>query len=315
MTASDSQYDRLRQELDEAAQLIRSHAGPQERGTGTAPALPLQSLLDQLHQLQAQTEAQNAAPIRLLKHFACTGGTIISKCLAAMPNAVLLSEIDPLSVNHMTTPSKFAPTDLIKQMRYGRQGISDALAVEIFLGGLAPLHAALKRAGQRLILREHSHSHYCTAADWRARPAVQEMLSRDYAVLPLISVRHPMSSFLSLKAAGWIQFAPATLEEYARRYLAFLDDNATCPIVYYEDFVDTPETVLENICRSLELRYDAQSSALVMAIHMSGDSGRSSDEIAARPARDIPDEIAEQSATSPAYAELCKRLRYPPLPG
>ncbi|MGR3458060.1 MAG: hypothetical protein ACU0FO_09165 [Pseudooceanicola nanhaiensis] len=311
MSAAD-EYDELRREIDAATALIRGTPGAM-RPDASVPALPLQSLLDQLQ--QARDRSQTSSPVRLFKHFACTGGTIMSKCLAAMPNSVLLSEMDPLSVNHMTTPSRFAPSDLIKQMRYSRHGISDELAADIFRAGLKSLHKALTRSGSRLILRDHCHSQYCTEADWRARPSLEQIVTRDHPVLNLISVRHPIESFLSLRNNKWVQFSPDTLEEYARRYLAFLDDNASCPIVYYEDFVDTPETVLENMCRSLDLAYEPGGADLVMAIDLSGDSGRSGDEITARPTREIPEDLAEEAETGTAYKDLCRHLRYPLLPG
>lgn len=307
MTTPD--HDALRRELEEATDLIRASTGVTTMAPGL-PAPPLQSLLAQL--LDQRDQAAMHAPVRLFKHFACSGGTIMSKCLAAMPNAVLLSEMDPLSRNKSVG---FAPADLVKQMHDSRHPVSDELAIRIFLAGLQVLQDTLVADGQKLILREHSHSLYCTEADWRRRPSLEQIVARDHPVLSVLSVRHPMSSFLSLRKNGWVQFAPNTLEEYARRYLAFLDDNATCLIVYYEDFVETPEEVLENMCRSLELSYAAGSTELIGAIGMSGDSGRSGDEIAARPAREVPADLVEESEKSPAYAELCKRLRYPLLPG
>ena len=34
---------------------------------------------------------------RAIHHFACSGGTVISKCVAAMPHVALLSEVNPLN--------------------------------------------------------------------------------------------------------------------------------------------------------------------------------------------------------------------------
>jgi hypothetical protein len=307
MTTPDREA--LRRELEEAADLIRSATGITPTAPGL-PAPPLQGLLAQL--LDQRDQAAIQSPVRLFKHFACSGGTVMSKCLAAMPNAVVLSEMDPLSRNKSVG---FAPADLVKQMHDSRHVVSDELAIRVFLAGLNVLQETLTSEGQRLILREHSHSQYCTAAAWDQRPSLEEIVAREHPVQALLSVRHPMSSFLSLRKNGWVQFAPNTLEEYARRYLAFLDDNANCPIVFYEDFVDSPEEVLETMCRSLDLPYAAGSTALVGAIGMSGDSGRSGDEITARPPREVPADLAEASETSAAYGELCKRLRYPLLPG
>ena len=57
------------------------------------------SLLDQCLDLCADRGAGGPEPVRLLHHFACSGGSLISKCVATMPNVQLLSEVDPLSTS------------------------------------------------------------------------------------------------------------------------------------------------------------------------------------------------------------------------
>jgi len=312
MTGESDQWRDLEAALAETLDLIRHDRRdlPQLRGLSAPP--PLESLLDQCRAVEQDARrASEGEAIGLIKHFACTGGTIIAKCVAAMPNTVLLSEMDPLSVN-MTSP--FTPSDLIRQLHFSRHPLPQDLAIEIFLGGLAPLQRAMIASGRRLVLRVHSHSQYCTAADWTARPSVQQIVERAHKVRSVVTVRHPMASFLSLQKNRWIQFSPKTLEEYARRYLAFLDDESASPILFYEDFVADPEPVLQEICRLLALPYTPMTPAFVSAIAMSGNSGRAGDAISARPSREIPEPQREEAATSPSYAALCERLGYPLLP-
>ena len=60
-----------------------------------------------LHQFSLQEGAAGCGPtLRTIHHFACTGGTVISKCLAALPQVMLISEINPINRHS----SKFNPS-------------------------------------------------------------------------------------------------------------------------------------------------------------------------------------------------------------
>ncbi len=54
-----------------------------------------------------EPEAPQKQPIRIIQHLSCTGGTLISKFLAAMPNVVLLNEVNPLSQLHLDPQPRF----------------------------------------------------------------------------------------------------------------------------------------------------------------------------------------------------------------
>ncbi|MDT8853510.1 sulfotransferase [Paracoccaceae bacterium Fryx2] len=281
---------------------------------------PLPSLLDECRAL-CGPGAASRAPVRLLLHQACTGGSLIAKCLAAMPGTTLLSEMDPLSENHLqiSQVAMYAPTDLIKQLRYSRHPADPELYVEIFLAGLAVLQDRLDRQGRRLVIRCHPHSQFFTAIDPASRPGVTEMIARQHPVRAALTVRHPLDSWLSLNNNQWVQFTPPTLEEYARRYLAFLDAVATQeggnpPPIRYEDFVADPEGVLQDLCALLDLPFVPGTPDLIAVIRVSGDSGRSDAVIGPRPRRAVPQDMLDAIAASPAYHDLCDRLGYDAAP-
>ena len=54
------------------------------------------SLLDKCADVNEQY-LDSKPVIRLIHHFACSGGTLVSKCLSVMPNVFLLSEVHPHS--------------------------------------------------------------------------------------------------------------------------------------------------------------------------------------------------------------------------
>ena len=76
-----------------------------------------------------------AEPIRSVHHLACTAGSLISRCIAALPNVVLLSEIDPLSrMQAAASGAKplFALTEIIQALYHTTRYGTDAVVIEAF---------------------------------------------------------------------------------------------------------------------------------------------------------------------------------------
>ncbi|SDY83734.1 sulfotransferase [Citreimonas salinaria] len=279
-----------------------------------APALPAAPLPSLMRRCADEVAAAPAPePVRLLHHLACTGGTVIARALAVMPGVTLLSEIDPLSplglpARDETPP--FRPHDLIFAGRVAVRPISDRQASAIFTAGLKVLQADMVAEGRHLVLRDHAHSRFCTDAAPAARPGVETLAAQVAPVRRAVTVRHPMDSFLSLQANGWMHFDPPTLDAYAARYHAFLDAHEGVTRLRYEDFAADPEAVLKRLCATLELPYRPGADARLALARVSGDSGRRGDRIAPRPPKPVPDTLAEAARDSAGYAALLARLGY-----
>lgn len=267
------------------------------------------SLLEQCMALCAERESRPVEPVRTVHHMACTGGTLISKCLAAMPNVQLLSEVDPLSPVATGKPV-FAPTDLIRLLRQGTRGTDDRLAVEVFQAGLAVVVADCQRRGLRLVLRDHAHSHFCQGSDVPERPGLRSIVSGVAPVVSVVTVRHPVDSYLSLRKLGWDTYTPKGLDEYCRRYLAFLDHHAGSPVIRYEDFVAAPARVLRLLCEVLKLPFRDGFEDLIGVFHLTGDSGRRGETIESRPRRPVPGDVEQELKDSRPLAALLQRLGY-----
>ncbi|MEM9966000.1 MAG: sulfotransferase [Asticcacaulis sp.] len=296
--------------LDEALDLLKDYKLPQD---AVQINEPLPNLLEQCERLLAISEAVTPEPVRTVHHFACTGGTLIAKCISALPNTVLLSEIDPLSAFYKDVDKKkYSPSDIIFHVRNSLRNIDDDVIVDMFVASISNLHDNLKKIGKRLVIRDHTHSHYCSMESPESRPTLQNILKYKMPALSLVTVRHPVDSYLSLISNKWKHFSPFNIEEYSRRYMLFLDDYSEVPIVHYEDFVKAPEPVMENICSILGLPYTADVFDLLDMVVLSGDSGRSSNVIAVRPRREVPESIRIETLDSPTYNNLCKRLCYNP---
>jgi len=258
-----------------------------------------------------RSDASPVEPVRTLHQMACTGGTLFAKCIAAMPNVQLLSEVDPLSRIQLDAPTpRFCPTDIVLLLRQSTRGASDQLVVRLFRDALATVHADATRNGQRLVLRDHAHSQYCAAPDPSSRATVREIVAGGLPTVSLVLVRHPLDSYLSVEANGWFR---GGVDEYCRRYLRFLDDHDGIPRVTYEEFVADPEATMQQACEHLGLPYADHFRYTFDASRMSGDSGRGGGDIAPRPRRDLPEHgFAAKLARSHHYALLLQRLGYGP---
>ncbi|MGY0797604.1 hypothetical protein ACW7G0_00840 [Lysobacter sp. A286] len=296
--------------LDEALALL------DEFSSGNETALPCNqnfgSLVEQCLALCDARQSLRKEPVRVLHHFACTGGTLFSKCIAAMPNTQLLSEVNPLStLNDVQGKPTFAPTDMIRQMRQSTRGVESSVLIKLFLNDLDVIYNEALKQGYRLVLREHSHSHYCSGAGVSGEPHLAAMVAQRHDILSVVTVRNPIESFLSLKSRKWqLHFQSSTFDEYCKRYIAFMEDHREAPVFKYEDFLRYPATVMSDICTCLELPFSEQFESLFNVFRMTGDSGRTADHLEIREPRPIDADMASEVNASVHYVLLKKLLGY-----
>ena len=251
-------------------------------------------------------------PIRTLHHLSCTGGTLISKCIASMPNVLVLNEVDPLSkIPTLSGKSKFTPTDMISLLRQGDPQISSDLLVRLFGRDLEIILQDQTKIGRSLVLRDHTHSHFLTGPEVEERPTLLEMIPAGLPVRSIVTVRDPVDSFLSMRKQGWNKhFSPPGFEEYCRRYLVFLDRYQGVERIKYEAFTDDPKHTLRHICDVLLLDYSDSFLETFETFQFSGDSGRTGGTIASRPRREIDQQTLSEIEGAASYRVLASRLEY-----
>jgi hypothetical protein len=266
-----------------------------------------------LHQLSLQEGAAGGGQIlRTIHHFACTGGTVISKCLAALPQVMLISEINPINRNS----PKFNPSHPLALLE---QRCTTPLAEpwwrREFADQLSLLIDWCREAHCDLLLRDHSHSDYCVGPSCAKQPTLLSQLPQSSRVFSVVTLRHPLDSWLGLCHAGWQnQLHPPSLLSYCQRYDQFLNHYEHMPWLYYEDFCREPTWFLEVIGEELRLGYDSKIIDNFAEIQLSGDSGRKDNAIAPRARRPIPSEIQSElsdAVTRRALRHLCERMGYP----
>ena len=248
--------------------------------------------------------------VRTLHHVACSGGTLISRCLAALPDVVVLSELNPTN-RHGPVFNPSHPLAL-----YALQ--ADPLPPEVvqaeFLGQIAQVLDLCASRGSDLVIRDHSHSDFFLGTAVVPLQPVRHWLEPRYPLLSAVTLRHPLDSWLGLKNAGWhVQLEPATLLSYCMRYQAFLEAYDDLDWFHYEDFCRQPEPVFRQLCDALGLPCDTTALGRFAEVKLSGNSGRSSDRIEPRSRRPLPDDVRREladPATAHELERLCKRMGY-----
>ncbi len=270
----------------------------------------LADLIDECLALCGRRPACAPEPLRTLHHFACSGGTLISKCVAAMPNVQLLSEVDPLGTLADADRPAFTPTDMNALLRHSSRGASREMLIGLFREQIRFIHRQAQNAGQQLVIRDHAHGHFCRGPEVRPRPNLCELLPEGLPQRSVLTVRHPLDAFASLQASNWVHFEPRTIDEYCRRHLLFLDSYGDVPWLRYEAFVADPAQAMRQICGWLDLGYAAHFPQTFPAFRLSGDSGRSGDRIAARASSAAAVALQDEAFRSAHYRQLIQRLGY-----
>jgi len=263
------------------------------------------SLLHRCAGVVSEKESAGKPIIRVVRHLACSGGSLVSKCLSAMPNLFLLSEVHPFSSLHMTgLKNKFLPQDIISQARYANFPDIEELSKKVFAESICSAYDHLTDRGGCLVVRAHSHSDYCSGKVTLNGCSVTNVLKEHFSIKAVSTMRDPVDSYLSLVENKWVHFSPESFDEYCKRVLRFVRDQDV--LFHYEDFVSEPQQQMKKMADILEIPFDDSFQFTFDAFKVSGDSGRSGGIIAPRKRIQLEDDYREQIESSTHYREICK---------
>ena len=245
--------------------------------------------------------------LRSIHHLACTGGTLFGKCLASMPNVALISEVNPMN----RSGGNFAPSNPLLLLEKSYRNFSTEEKINSFKLQIKDATKICQQDDVDLILRDHSHTDFYFGEKESKICPIYKNLRDEYDLISVVTVRHPLDSYISLDEKGWITFNPGDLNDYCRRYLAFLDEYSSLEIYRYEDFCEDPATVMQQLCDHLKIDYDPEFINNFGRHQLTGDSGRKGlNTIEKRPRKQVPKKIEEQIDNAEHYAKLLNRLKY-----
>lgn len=234
-----------------------------------------------------------------LHHLACSGGTVIARALAAMRGVVLLSEQHP-------EQAMGRRTDPIKQAQAAGAPIGDDDVACRFARDIRFVAERCAADGLGLIVRDHANRDYLGTETFQLR--CLEVLSGTCVVRPVCTVRHPLDTWLALRAAGWFD---GDLDAFLPRFRSFAEVAIRIGFERYEDFVAHPNSTLRRLAGALGVTFDADwRDGFDEVAHMTGASGRSSSAIAPRPRRSSEPEAQRAFHASEAWGSVLDMLGY-----
>jgi hypothetical protein len=249
--------------------------------------------------------------LRLIHQLARTGGTTICKCLAVMPDVVLLSEIHPLGVEKID-PLRQAMNwfALIGQADIDQLGPSPDFAASIRL-----IASRASASGSKLVIRDWNHLDFVGAPLVEAPPfrlTMAEVLSKHFRLRQVATVRHAIDHWQSLRRLPLMR-GKIDLDRFLQGYRRFAELVAPMGFVRFEDFCVRPDDSLRHLCDALELTYDpAWRSRWAGYDRITGDEAaqRNSGELKQPRRRPLEPGLADAFLKHPDYLPALALLGY-----
>ena len=228
----------------------------------------------------------------ILHNMPRSGGTLVSKCFAAMDSHVLLSEIHPgaqhvESFNVLSQAQKWH--NILPQLNW-----RDTAFVE----AVTRIEQSVREQGKQLILRDWSHADYLgppVTNQPNHKPALLNVLSADFDIKSIQLVRHPLDTWLSLRKLNLIIKHKIDASQFLAAYRQYLVQTQSMYCLRYEDFLEAPCQQLSAACDSVGLTFDQGYQDRWFDFEkVTGDTSnntslRKSPEISPRPRRDCGD--------------------------
>ncbi len=237
----------------------------------------------------------------ILHHLACSGGSIMTKCLATMPDTLVLSEIHPGRPIQQDFHA-------LGQLQRGYGGLLDGIDRSMIRGHfrreMAIAYGVAQSHGRTLVVRDHAHTDFA----WRrgTRSALFDTLAREFKTIPIVTIRDPREVWISVRRNGWFDGTP---DELCQAHLALMDAFPGAPVFRYEDFVAEPDRIVREMCEAAGVHFVAGFEARLAEVdQITGESGRWSDVIEEFEPKALSPEDAEAFNSSSAFHVLMKRL-------
>lgn len=248
--------------------------------------------------------------IRTIHHLSCSGGTVICKALSCMENVFVMSEVNPNNYRNL----KFNPFDPIQQLFARTELIEDeSLRNEIFRQRIEFCLEYLQKTGRIPVLRDHTHTDFLGIGldELKIKTSLLDALEGSFETVSVLTVRHPVDTYLSIEKNGWL--GPIkSFDEFCLRMIFLIKSYSNVVCFKYEDFCKKPEDTVYQICNNLELQFSEKFLIEFHKIKLTGDSGRrrESNEIKTLPRREFETDFINEVKASKNFNKLCNMLGY-----
>lgn len=266
------------------------------------------------------TSAGDSKPVvRLIHHMARSGGTLMSRCLGSMRHVLLLSEIHPLGVN-LYSPKHNPVAQAQRWFSLFEERDIALLQRKPSMDFVAVIELILRRSREHdrvLVIRDWTHLDFTGVPFYPVpsyRLTLAEVLGRRFDLIQTTTVRHPIDQWLSLSNMAVMQNR-LSLDNFLHGYRKFAEHCARIGFIRYEDFVQSPEDKMRDLCERLKISYDGKFLERWPSYNkVTGDVvdpvSLSHTEIKKFPRKPIDSRLVEQFARNSDYQESLVLLGY-----
>ena len=218
--------------------------------------------------------------IRLIHNLPRSGGTIISKCLGAQKDVILLSEIHPeaflISKKMGVHSPSFDPifqsqtwNNLFKTDEYTKiTNLNLKFEKKIDL-----IFEKTELANKKLIIRDWAF------ADFFGKPFIEpsyknslfEILNKKYKILNLYIIRHPLKLYTSCYNNLSFFRRDYNPDFFVKGYKNYFLNTLKNNIFKFENFILDPEKNLKSMCSTLKIDYDKNYLNKLKDVNLTGD--------------------------------------------
>jgi hypothetical protein len=207
------------------------------------------NLLDQCIKLCNQHHSQIQKPVRVIHHFGMPSDSTFLTSLETTPNLLILKDIC-LDNKESTTNSK-APFPTKKNS--AQVNNQDSMPqIEPIISQLQETYQQSHQIGQRLLICEN---YYASQKNSKNVSHLLASLGDHFPVRSLAIIADPTSSYLLCCENLHTPPSLHDFERYCEDILYLIKNNPDLTLIQHDDFVKSPEKVMENICKILELPF------------------------------------------------------------
>jgi len=258
--------------------------------------------------------------IRVVHTLGGCGGTLLSRCLAVLPGAALLSEINPASVKLY---KHFCPLyqdlnwlHVLDEAEHARFSAVDLGDSDQFCALIQTFHSRAKASGRHLILRDFNYIEFVGLPFNQTPPrrlTIYDSLPQDIPTKAVAFIRHPIDQWVSL--CKHVELLPLDPVHFCDSYAEFLKGLGSIPIYKYEDFVEAPHKQMQAICSDLDLPFDSSCfDRFCDYASLTGDLTRVGEKSISLPKRtQVASETLESFRSSRSYQNILDETGYPNL--
>jgi len=199
--------------------------------------------------------------LRLIHNMGRSGSTLMCKCLGCMQGNALLSEIHPAATqlfNPLNQAHGWFQLLTKKDVVTLQQGKTLG-----FIETIRLIERRCRQKKRRLLIRDWAHLDF-TGLPFVESPglalSLADVLCKDFRLIQLFMVRHPIDQWLSISRLPIMQEAVndgrLSVAGFIKGYEAFARHCSAHAFIRYEDFTHQPESLMQQACGHLELPYD-----------------------------------------------------------